>query len=131
MNDVLKATLKAAASGMNAQAHRLRVVTENIANADTHGYQRKLVSFDSVYDRIFDIDRVNVSDTYLDQAPRREIFDPSNPLADEDGYVTLSNVSVLIEMSDARQANQSYEANTTVFREARKMYANLLNILRS
>jgi len=130
MNDVLKATLKTAASGMNAQAHRLRVVTENIANADTHGYRRKLLTFDSEYDRSLGTERVHVSNTYFDNSPQREIFDPSNPLADENGYVALSNVNVLIEMADARQANQSYEANTTVFREARKMYANLLDILR-
>ena len=130
MNDALKATLKTAASGMNAQAHRLRVVTQNIANADTHGYHRKLISFNSVYDRNLDTDRVQISDTFFDNAPQREIFDPANPLANEEGYVTLSNVNVLIEMADARQANQSYEANTTVFREARKMYSNLLDVLR-
>ena len=128
--DVLKQTMKAAADGMNAQAKRLRVVSENIANADTHGYHRKMVFFDSVYDTKNDLNTLSVSRPVLDQSALRQNFDPSNPLSDEEGYVTLSNVNVLIEVADAREANQTYEANTTVFREARRMYSNLLDLLR-
>ena len=73
---------------------------------------------------------LQASQTFLDNSEGRRIFEPTNPLADEEGYVTLSNVNIMLEVADAREANQTYEANTTVFREARRMYGSLLDLLR-
>lgn len=121
----------AATSGMKAQAQRLQVVSENIANADTHGYQRKLVSFENVYDRGKDLNRVEIGRTFLDQAPREEIYDPSHPFANESGYVVMSNVNMMTEFADAREATRSYDAGLEVFRQARDMYSSLMDILKS
>ena len=120
-----------ATSGMRAQAQRLQIVTENIANSDTHGYRRKLISFQNVFSPDDGADRVQVDRIYLDQKPQRELFDPTHPLANESGYVIMSNVNVMTEFADAREANRSYEAGLQMFQQARDMYKSLLNILRS
>ncbi|MEO1137494.1 MAG: flagellar basal body rod protein FlgC [Pseudomonadota bacterium] len=121
----------AATSGMRAQAQRLQVVSENIANVDTHGYQRKLVSFESVYDRTENVNRVEVGRMFLDQTPREEVFDPHHPFANENGYVVMSNVNMMTEFADAREASRSYDAGLEVVRQARSMYSSLLDILKS
>ncbi|MEX6634712.1 flagellar basal body rod protein FlgC [Hyphococcus lacteus] len=120
-----------ATSGMRAQAQRLEVVSENIANKDTHGYQRKMVAFENVFDRNEGVNRVEVGDAFLDQTPGEEIFDPSNPFANENGYVVMSNVNMMTEFADAREATRSYDAGLEVFRQARDMYSSLLEILKS
>lgn len=130
MNPFEKITA-AATSGMRAQAQRLEVVSENIANADTHGYQRKMVSFENVYDRTSDLNRVEVGRVMLDQKAREEVFDPSHPFANEEGYVVMSNVNMMTEFADAREATRSYDAGLEVFRQARDMYSSLLDILKS
>ena len=121
----------AATSGLRAQAKRLEVVSENIANADTHGYQRKLVTFENVFDRNQGVSEVKVGKMYLDDAPREEVFDPSHPFANENGYVTMTNVNMMTEFADAREATRSYDAGLEVFRQARDMYSSLLDILKS
>lgn len=129
MNPFDKIT-SAATSGMRAQAQRLEVVSENIANADTHGYKRKLVTFENVFDRNTKTTNVEIGRMYLDQKPGKEMFDPSHPLADENGYVVMSNVSMMTEFADAREATRSYDAGLEVFRQARDMYSSLLDILK-
>jgi flagellar basal-body rod protein FlgC len=119
-----------AVSGMQAQAQRMQVVSENIANVDTHGYQRKLVTFNAVYDRATGENRLEIGRQYLDPAPRERVFDPSHPFADEKGYVTMSNVSVMTEFADAREATRSYDAGLQVLKQAREMYTSLLDILK-
>ena len=130
MNPFDKIT-SAATSGMRAQAERLQVVSENIANVDTHGYQRKMVSFENVYDRSSGVNRVEVGKAMLDQTPREEVFDPHHPFANENGYVVMSNVNMMTEFADAREATRSYDAGLEVFRQARDMYSSLLDILKS
>lgn len=129
MNDFLK-SMSAAASGMNAQGFRLRVVSENVSNADTPGYHRKTVSFDNVFDSSSGASRVEVGGVDFDNAPLEERYDPSNPMADEAGYVKMSNVNLIMEMADGREANRSYEANLATFQQARRMYSSLLDLLR-
>lgn len=130
MNPFEKITA-AATSGMRAQAQRLEVVSENIANVDTHGYQRKQISFENVYDRASGVNRVEVGRMMLDQSPREEVFDPEHPFANEEGYVVMSNVNMMTEFADAREATRSYDAGLEVFRQARDMYTSLLDILKS
>lgn len=118
------------ASGMKAQAERLRYISENIANADTPGYRRKLSTFEEVVDRGRETGRVENGPVELDRSQLERIFDPSHPLADEDGYHDGSNVSLVVEIADAREAQRSYEANLRMFDQARKMRSSLLELLR-
>jgi flagellar basal-body rod protein FlgC len=120
----LISTLSFAASGMETQARRLQHVSENIANADTPGYRRKLVNFQQT------IDGVTAGDVTLDQSDLAQIFDPGNPLADQAGYYSGSNVDLVIEVADAREAQRSYEANLKIFDQARQMTQNLFELLR-
>lgn len=125
MADFLQA-LSYSASGMDAQAARLRHVSENIANVDTPGYHRKLVSFQEQMDG----GEVTVGPVTLDQGQLNKVYDPGNPLADETGHYDGSNVDLVVELADAREAQRSYEANLKVFDQARQMTEGLFDILR-
>jgi flagellar basal-body rod protein FlgC len=121
-------SLKISSSGMEAQAQRLRHVSENIANADTPGYRRKTVSFE---DTLGDAaGRVEVGDVQLDRKALDRIHDPGHPLADANGYYDGSNVDLVVEIADAREAQRSYEANLRMFDQARQMSSSLLELLR-
>ena len=123
----LKATMMQAVQGMELQSKRMGVTSENISNADTAGYHRKLlmVSPQQTTGAQFMTARVQ-----LDQADGVRNFDPEHPMADADGYVTMSNVSLVTELADMREANRSYEANLNSFQQARSMYRSLLDVLR-
>ena len=105
---------------------RLRHVSENIANADTPGYHRKVVSFDQA----MDTGLVEVGPVRLDQSELPSIYDPGHPLADDTGHYDGSNVDLVIEIADAREAQRSYEANLRLFDQARQMAQSLLELLR-
>lgn len=119
-----------AAAGMRAQSVRLRHISENIANADTPGYRRKMVSFQQEMDFGKPTGAVTTSRTIQDTTPLPEVYDPGNPMAGEDGYYAGSNVDLVIEMADSREAARSYEANLRVFEQSRQMNASLLDVLR-
>ncbi len=125
MADLLTA-LSFAASGMEAQSMRLRHVSENISNADTPGYHRKLISFQ----QSMDDGTVQAGPVTLDRSQLERIYDPGNPLADETGHYDGSNVDLVIEMADAREAQRSYEANLKLFDQARQMTQGLFDLLR-
>ncbi|MBP7001953.1 flagellar basal body rod protein FlgC [Amaricoccus sp.] len=127
MSDIAR-TMQASASGMAAQAARLRLSSENIANADTPGYHRKTVSFEEVV--AGDARAVATGPVRLDQAETQRILDPTHPLAGDDGYREGSNVNMMIEIADAREANRSYEANLKMFEQARQMAGSLIDLLR-
>jgi flagellar basal-body rod protein FlgC len=118
--------MKVATSGMKAQAARLRHVSENIANTDTPGYHRKLVSFRTVMDQ----GTVETGRVKLDQTALAEIYDPAHPLANASGHYDGSNVKLLIEIADAREAQRSYEANLKMFDQVRQMSTALMDLLR-
>jgi flagellar basal-body rod protein FlgC len=124
MTDLAR-TLALSAQGMEAQGRRLRHVTENIANADTPGYRRKLVDFRTTLDG-----RVTVGPVRLDRRPLERLHDPAHPLADAAGYREGSNVDLLVELADAREAQRSYEANLRLFDQTRQMAALLIETLR-
>jgi flagellar basal-body rod protein FlgC len=130
MIDPISQTMNAAASGMRAQAQRLSVTSENLSNADTHGYKRKLMSFSAQMDAQTGMSTVQVSRPTLDQSQGEMVHDPNHPLADAQGYVEMSNVDMIVELADAREANRSFEANLTTFRQAGEMYRGLLGLLR-
>jgi flagellar basal-body rod protein FlgC len=114
-------------SGLRAQAKRLRHLSENIANVDTPGYRRKTVSFHSVASNK---GMVEAGPVRLGQGPLRDVFDPHHPLADNTGHYASSNVDLLIEITDAREAQRSYEANLKMFDQTRQMSSALMDLLR-
>ena len=129
--DPLQASLRIAASGLQAQSTRLRIVSENIANAQSTSatagadpYARRTVSFESALDRSTGAELVQVKTIGLDRAPFKLEDDPGNPAADAQGMVKMPNVDVLIELADMREANRSYEANLQVAKES----ADMLNV---
>ncbi|AJE44809.1 flagellar basal body rod protein FlgC [Celeribacter indicus] len=126
----LQSILALSASGMTAQANRLRHVSENIANADTPGYHRKTVSFEETLERGRKTGAVTTGPVALDRAALSRIYDPGHPLAGEDGFYDGSNVELMIEVADAREAQRSYEANLRIFDQARQMSSSLLDLLR-
>lgn len=123
-------TLSVAASGMEAQAMRLRYISENIANTDTPGYHRKTAPFEAEINRGDATGRVSLGDMALDPSDLTRIFDPGNPMADDSGYYDGSNVDMVVEIADAREAQRSYEANLKLFDQARQMSQSLLELLR-
>ncbi|WP_071798746.1 flagellar basal body rod protein FlgC [Natronohydrobacter thiooxidans] len=118
------------ASGMEAQARRLRHVSENIANADTPGYRRKTIDFRAEIDRASGLARVRTGPVQLDRRELPRVYDPGHALADATGFYDGSTVDLMIEIADAREAGRSYEANLRVFDQTRQMAQGLLELLR-
>ena len=119
-----------AASGLRAQGVRLRHISENIANADTPGYRRKLVSFEPGRDFGRETGEVRAGRMRHDRAELAQVYDPGHPMAGQDGYYLGSNVDLVIEVADAREASRSYEANLKMFEQSRQMSASLLDLIR-
>ncbi len=127
-----------ATSGLRAQAGRMRVISENIANADstapTSGgdpYRRRIPTFTSQLDRALDARTVGLGKVAPDSSDFRTKYEPSNPAADASGYVKYPNVNPLVEMTDMRDAQRSYEANLNVVSATRRMIQRTLDILKS
>ena len=138
MIDPLQASARLSAAGLEAQSVRLRIVSENIANAQSTGstagadpYARKTVTFKGELDRALGAATVKVDRVGKDKAPFRVEYEPGNPAADADGYVKYPNVNMLIEMADMREANRSYEANLQMIKQARSMISMTFDLLRS
>ena len=123
-------SLSVSTSGLRAQAARLRHLSENISNADTPGYRRKMISFETAMGGRDGIAEVSPGRVRLDQTELTRIHDPSHPMADETGHFDGSNVDLLIELADAREAQRSYEANLKMFEQTRKMSSWLMDLLR-
>lgn len=126
-----KDALSIATSGMKAQSARLRHVSENIANSDTPGYRRKIISFNEILKQGEQTGAVAAGRVRLDQSALSKIYDPTNPLADETGNYDGSNVKLLVEIADAREAQRSYEANLKMFDQIRQMSTALMDLLRN
>ena len=136
MDELLK-TLRISASGMKAQGTRLRVVSENIANADSLPtqpgelpYRRKVVTFKNELDKSIGVKTVGVDRVQPDRSDFQRRYDPAHPAADENGYVLAPNVSSLVEMMDMREAQRSYEANLNVIKSSKTMLQQTIGILR-
>ena len=126
----LATTLALSASGMKAQSERLRFVSENIANADTPGYRRKTAAFEEVYAFGRPTGEVESGHVRLDRSELQRIYDPGHPMADATGHHDGSNVDLVVEIADAREAQRSYEANLKLFDQSRQMQRSLLDLLR-
>jgi flagellar basal-body rod protein FlgC len=136
--DPLSAALRISASGLEAQSTRMRIVSENLANANSTGetagsdpYRRKTVSFESTLDHAAKVELVKVKGIGTDQSDFRVEHDPGHPAADADGNVRLPNVNMLIEMADMRETSHAYEANLQIIRQARSMISMTIDLLRS
>ncbi|MGB3387250.1 MAG: flagellar basal body rod protein FlgC [Pseudaminobacter sp.] len=135
--DALSATLKVAASGLTAQSERLRIVSENLANAQSTAstpgadpYQRKTIVFSAELDRALGASTVDVAAINRDPAAFPLEFLPGHEAADESGYVKMPNVNVLVEMADMTEANRSYEANLQVVKQARDLISMTIDLMR-
>ena len=135
--DLYKA-MTVSAAGMKAQGTRLKVIAENLANANTTAetpgdmpYRRKVVTFQNMLDRQAGVDTVRVSKVDVDKSNFQRKYDPSHPSADSEGYVLLPNVSTLVEAMDMREAQRSYEANLSVIESSRTMLNRTVELLRS
>ena len=122
--------LSVTGSGLKAQAMRLRVVSENIANVDTPGYRRKTIPFEATGGVGDGSGLVRTGRVKLDRSDLERVHDPSHPLAGPDGHYEGSNVDLVIEIADAREAQRSYEANLKMFDQTRQMSGSLLDLLR-
>ena len=129
MNDFSNA-LSVSASGLRAQAQRLSHVSENIANTDTPGYRRKVVAFETELHGPRATGEVATGPVRLDRSDLSRIYEPGHPLADATGHYEGSNVDLMIEIADAREAQRSYEANLKMFDQARQMSSRLMELLR-
>lgn len=136
MDDVMK-TMRISSSAMKAQGTRIRVISENVANAESLGrgpgqlpYQRRVVTFKNVLDRNIGLNTVRVKDIMPDKSEFEKRFDPAHPAADADGYVLVPNVNPLIEMMDMREAQRSYDANLNVVKTSKQLLKDTIDILR-
>jgi flagellar basal-body rod protein FlgC len=134
--DFLK-TISVAASGLKAQSGRMRVIAENIANADSTAdkagadpYRRKVPSFNRRFDKDLEANVVDLGRVATDRTAFRTRIDPGHPAADAKGEVKLPNVNSLIETMDMREAQRSYEANLNLITATRRMLSRTLEILR-
>jgi len=131
-------TLAIAASGLRAQSNRMRIISENIANADStparagiDPYRRKIPVFESEVDRALNAQLVEVSGVQNDSSEFRLKFEPGHPAADKNGNVKYPNVNSLVEMTDMREAQRSYEANVNVITTTRRMLQRTIDILKA
>lgn len=136
--DALTTAVKVAGTGLGAQSERMRVVSENLANAqstsDVPGgdpYQRKTISFAAELDRDSGGSMVNISAIARDSTEFPLEYQPGHEAADENGYVKMPNVNMLVEMADMREANRGYEANLQVMKQARELISMTIDLLRS
>jgi flagellar basal-body rod protein FlgC len=127
-----------AASGLRAQAGRMRIIAENIANADstapTKGadpYRRKIATFRSELDRSINARLVALGGVKADPSDFRTKHEPGHPAADDNGNVKYPNVNSLVEMTDLREAQRSYEANINIIGASRRMIQRTIDILKS
>jgi flagellar basal-body rod protein FlgC len=130
-------SLYVAAAGLRAQTGRMRIIAENLANADSTSpqangepYRRRIATMKSDFDRELGANVVALGKPVPDAAEFRMQYDPGNPLANAEGYVRLPNVNALVEMMDMRDAQRSYEANLQVMEGARAMLVRTVDLLR-
>jgi flagellar basal-body rod protein FlgC len=131
-------TMMIAASGLRAQSDRMRIISENIANADSTAanaqsdpYRRRIPTFRSAFDKELQANVVQLGKIQTDRSDFTVKNEPGNPAADAAGNVKYPNVNMLVEMTDMREAQRSYEANVNVIGAARRMIQRTIDILKA
>lgn len=137
MIDPLNASLKIAGSGLSAQSMRLRIVSENMANAQSTGptagsdpYRRKTIAFTNELDRVSGVSLVRINSVGVDPTPFMIEHDPGNPAANATGDVKRPNVNLLMEMGDLREANRAYEANLQIMKQTNDILSQTVDLLK-
>ena len=133
----LKSSMFVSAAGMKAQGERIKLISQNIANSDSTAqtpggepFRRKVLTFKNYLDRNVDARVVKVDKIGSDKSDFELRYDPGHPAANADGYVLMPNVNTMIEMSDMREAQRSYEANLSVIDISRTLMMRTIQILR-
>jgi len=128
--------MQVSSAGMKVQGDRLRVISQNIANADTAAntpnaepYKRKSVIFKNEMDRASGVEKVKVERIVEDDSDFKLKFQPSHPGADQNGYIRLPNVNTLVETMDMREAQRSYEANLGMVQISKAMLGKTIDLL--
>ena len=128
-------TMRIAASGLRAQQSRMRIIAENMANANSTSrtpggdpYRRQVAVFQP--QAVDGGQGVRMSRVEADRRDFKTTYDPGHPAADENGYVKMPNVDPLIEALDLREAQRAYEANLNVIETARSMEMRTLELLK-
>ena len=136
MDDIIR-TMRISGSGMRVQGQRLRVIAQNIANANSlpqepneNPYRRKVMTFRNQFDRATGLDMVKVNRVRPDMSDFGKRYEPNHPAADANGYVLTPNVNTIIELSDMREAQRSYEANMNVIKASKAMLNSAIELLR-
>jgi flagellar basal-body rod protein FlgC len=131
-------TMMIAASGLRAQSDRMRIISENIANADSTAanaqsdpYRRRIPTFRSAFDKELQANVVQLGKIQTDRSDFTVKNEPGNPAADAAGNVKYPNVNTLIETVDMREAQRSYEANLNVIGATRRMISRTLDLLKA
>ena len=134
--DNLQNSFYIAGAGLKVQGRRLKVIAQNIANRDSTSqvpggdpYRRQIITFKNSLDRAMGVDMVQVGKITQDNAAFTMEYNPSHPGANEEGYVKLPNVNSLIEVTDMREAQRSYEANLGVIKAARTMISRTIELM--
>ena len=136
MDDIIK-TMRISGAGMKVQGSRLRVISQNLANANSlpqepggQPYRRKVVTFKNELDRNLGLETVRIGRIQPDKSDFGKRYEPSHPAANADGYVLTPNVNSMVEMSDMREAQRSYEANLNVIKASKSMLNSTIDVLR-
>ena len=136
MDDIIK-TMRISGAGMKTQGARLQVIAQNVANANSlpqaeggQPYRRQVMTFKNAFNEALGMNTVRVDKVQPDRSEFGKRFDPNHPAADEDGYVLTPNVNMLIEMTDMREAQRSYEANLNVIKSSKAMLNSTIDVLR-
>ena len=136
MDDIIK-TMRISGAGMKTQGARLQIIAQNVANANSlpqaeggQPYRRQVMTFKNAFNEALGMNTVRVDKVRPDRSEFGKRFDPNHPAADEDGYVLTPNVNMLIEMTDMREAQRSYEANLNVIKTSKAMLNSTIDVLR-
>ncbi|MSP43059.1 MAG: flagellar basal body rod protein FlgC [Alphaproteobacteria bacterium] len=132
----LKSAIETSISGMNSQGTRMRIIAENIANAQSTArgpsgdpYQRRVVSFANELNRASGAKLVTIKGIEVDKSEFETVYDPNHPTADANGYVKMPNVNTLIETMDMKQAQRSYEANLAAVKASQNLMVRTIDLL--
>ena len=132
----LTKSIAVSAAGLRAQSMRMRIIAENISQANSTAtqnsdpYRRKMVTFQSALDRELGVETVEITGVTFDQSAFGRKFDPSHPAADEEGYIQTTNVNTIVETMDMRDAQRTYQANVSAIEASKKMMLQTLELLR-
>mgnify|MGYP001225633254 FL=1 len=133
----LENSVRVSASGLRAQALRMRVIAENLANADSvaeipggQPYRRRIPTFRAELDKASGATEVDVPSIKDDKSSFPRVYQPGNPVADAKGYVLMPNVNALTETADMKAAQRSYEANLNAIEAARNLTLRTIDLLK-